>query len=139
MLVGVNSCRFAGVLLCLASLFCVESALSQGDQRGARNYQEILAGRKKLEQLSRQEQLEVIQIHKRMQAARAGGGQSPECRQAREEATNAASELADYARKLRSCAEAQDFSDDCDSEFRRVKSAYDDYESAVSSVSSSCN
>lgn len=134
-----SSRRLAGVLLCLGSLFCAEIALSQDYQRGLRNYQEIGAGRKKMEQLSRQEQQEVLQIHKRVQGARAGTRGSSDCRQAKEEATNAASELANYSRRLRSCAEAEDLSDDCSSEFRRVKNAFGDYESAVSTVTSTCN
>lgn len=133
-----SSRRLAGVLLCLGGFFSSEIVLSQDYQRALRNYQEIGAGRKKMDQLSRQEQQEVLQIHRRVQAARAVGGGSSECRQAKEEATNAASELASYSRRLRSCAESADLSDDCSSEFRRVKNAFGDYESAVAAISSAC-
>lgn len=118
---------------------CSGLAFAQDYNRGVRNYQEVISGRKKLDQLSPQERLEVIQVHRHLEAAKGdGGGQNSACRQARSDARNAASELADYARRLRSCAEAANFDDDCDSEFRRVKNSHSDYESAVSSVQSNC-
>ena len=113
-------------------------AVAQDLQRGLRNYQEIIGGRKKLEQLSPQEQQEVLIIHRRVQARSARSGGSTECRSARDRAEYAASELADYARRLRNCAEAQDYSDDCSSEFRRVRNAHSNYEDAVSSIANSC-
>lgn len=107
-------------------------------QRGFKNYQEVIAGRKKLEQLSPQEKQEVFVIVQRVQA-RSEDGKNPECREARDRAATAATELADRSRKLRNCAEAEDYSEDCSSEFRRVKNAHSEYEDAVSRVSSSCN
>lgn len=62
-----------------------------------------------------------------------------DCEYAKGSAESAASELASYARRLEQCAENEDFSDDCDLEFRRVKSSYEDYESAVSDISSDCD
>lgn len=111
---------------------------AQDMQRGLRNYQEIMSGRMKLEQLSPQQQQEVFLIHRRLEARRQGSNHSPDCQDARNRAQSAAQELADYARRLRSCAESQDFSDDCSSEFRRTRNSHSDYESAVSSVSSYC-
>jgi hypothetical protein len=122
----------------LLGLTLVSLAASQDLQRGLRNYQDIIGGRKKLEQLSPQEQGEVIQVHRLLKARSGKEGASSACRSARSEAANAASELADYSRRLRNCAEAEDFTDDCESEFRRVKNAHSDYESAVSNVSGSC-
>jgi len=64
---------------------------------------------------------------------------SEECRDAKEEAEYAANELEYAARRLASCASNHDYYDDCYSEFRAVKNAYDDYESTVSRVSSECD
>jgi hypothetical protein len=71
-------------------------------------------------------------------SASAQYGYSSDCEDARNDAESAASDLAGYARRLQQCAENEDFSDDCYTEFRRVKSAYDSYESTVSEVSSDC-
>ena len=122
----------------LAALLIAAPVVAQDLQRGLRNYQDIMSGKKKLEQLLPQEKQEVIIIHRRVQAQRDGSGKSPECRDALSRAESAASELANYSRRLRSCAESQDFTDDCSTEFRRVRSAHGDYEDAVSSVSSYC-
>lgn len=117
----------------------MSSASAQDLQRGFRNYQNIVGGRKKLEQLSAAEQQEVYFIARRIRAAQNRRGKSGMCREAQERAESAAQELADYSRKLRNCAESLDFSDDCDTEFRRVRDAHSDYESAVSEVQSECN
>ena len=118
---------------------CNTAAFAQDQQRGIRNYRDILAGRKTLEQLSKQEREEVLIIFRRLRSQAAESGRSSDCRDARSRAESAASELAVYARRLQRCAEGEDFSDDCGSEFRRVSNAYSDYESAVSEVSSYCN
>jgi hypothetical protein len=115
-----------------------QQANAQDWQRAFRNYQEVIEGKKKLEQLSPQERQEVFNVHRRVQAAQADSGASSDCRDAKSRAESAASELATYARRLRNCAEAQDYSNDCSSEFRRTRSAHGDYESAVSSVNSYC-
>jgi len=112
--------------------------LAQDWQRGLRNYKEIIHGKKNLQQLSPQEQQEVFAVMRQVELQEKGS-KSSECRDAIGRAESAASELADYARRLRNCAEAQDYSDDCDTEFRRTRSAHDDYESAVSSFQSYCN
>lgn len=98
-----------------------------------------MAGRKKLDQLMPQEQQEVLIIFRRLKAAQNKTGKSSGCRDAQERVESAASELADRSRKLRNCAESQDYSEDCGSEFRRVRNAHSDYENAVSSVRSECN
>lgn len=122
----------------LLLLTVATGAICQDLQRGLKNYQEIMGGRRKLEQLSPQERSEVIQVHRHIQAQRGDNNASSACRDSRSRATNAASELADYSRRLRSCAESVDFSDDCSSEFRRVRGAHDEYESAVTDVGSNC-
>lgn len=43
-------------------------------QRGIRNYQEIMAGQKRVEQLSPQELQEVLAIHKAIESQAGGGG-----------------------------------------------------------------
>lgn len=113
-------------------------AHSQDLQRGLKNYQEIMRGTKNLDQLSPQEKQEVIIIYQQLNTWRSGNDKSPDCQDALSRAESSASELADYARRLRNCAESQNYNDDCSSEFRRVKNSYSDYESAVSSVGSYC-
>ena len=127
------------IILLLTLLVAGRAADSQDLQRGFKNYQDIIAGRKKLEQLSPQEQQEVLMVFKRVKGAQSRNDKSPTCQDAQDRAESAASELADRARKLRNCAESQDYTDECDTEFRRVRSAHGDYESAVSSVKSDCN
>ena len=118
----------------LAIAFCSQQTNAQDLQRGLKNYQEIIGGKKKLEQLSPSEQQEVFIINK---LVRNNTGSS-ECRDAKSRAGSAASDLANYARRLQNCAEAQDYSDDCSSEFSGARSAHSDYEDAVSSVGSYC-
>ena len=64
---------------------------------------------------------------------------SSDCRDAWDNADSYASDVASYAKRLVRCVESGDYHDDCYSEFRRVKSAHSDYESAASEVSSYCN
>ena len=130
---------FALPILCVPTLLLAQAPQEQAInlQRGLRNYQEVVSGKKKLEQLSPQERQEVLLVYRRIKA-QSDEGKSPDCRDARSRAESAASELSDRSRKLRNCAEAQDYADDCSSEFRRVKNAQSDYEDAVSSVNSEC-
>jgi len=120
-------------------MLVVGAACAQDFQRGLRNYQDVMAGRKKLEQLSPQERSEVIQVHRALRSRGTGEGKSAECRNAINEARDAASELADQSGRLKRCAEAEDLEEDCSSEFSRTRSAHSDYESAVSDVGSYCN
>lgn len=108
-------------------------------QRGFKNYQAIASGEKKFDQLSAEEQTEVLIIYRMLSAPSGPSNNSYECRDAWDQAESAADDLASYAKRLKNCAEGRDFDDDCYSEFRRTKSAYDDYESAVSDVQSYCN
>lgn len=61
-----------------------------------------------------------------------------ECENARSEAESAASYLASDAQRLLSCAESEDFFDDCSSEYSSVSSSHSDFEDAVSEVSDYC-
>jgi hypothetical protein len=128
------------LLLCwfLGLSFASSLSFAQDLKRGLRNYQAILKGSKTLKDLTNQERQEVYIIHRRVQAQRYRSSGSQECQDAVRRAADAASELADYSRRLRNCAEAEDFTDDCSSEFSRVRSAHSDYEDATSSVSSYC-
>jgi hypothetical protein len=131
-----------GVKLCIpVTLFLLLAAMevcAQDLQRGLRNYRELMAGRVRLEQLSPQEQQEVLLVYRRVSAASSDSGESSDCRDARVRAEAAATELAGRARKLASCADSQNFDDDCSTESRRVRSAHGDYESASYSVRSEC-
>jgi len=137
---------FSTVAHCLSTTTLVFCSLCfsgyvfpQDLQRGLKNYQEILGGKKKFDLLTPEEQREVLLIHRRRERVRIDGGAgSSDCADAKIRADSAASELANYARRLRNCAETQDFSDDCSSEFRRVRNAHSEYESAVSSFGSAC-
>jgi hypothetical protein len=125
-------------LLAIALLFLSAPSHPQDLQRGLKNYQAIMRGEKTLEQLSPQEKNEVILVYSRINPRPSEDEESSNCENARSRARNAASELADYARRLRNCAASEDFGNDCSSEFRRVKNSHSDYESAVSEFSSYC-
>lgn len=71
-------------------------------------------------------------------AASAQYGDS-DCSDATDRATSAAGDLSIYTRRLQRCADSGDLSDDCSTEFRRVKNTHGDYESAVSDVSMYCD
>jgi hypothetical protein len=57
---------FATLLVALATMLMHVQVSAQDLQRGLRNYQEVMAGRKKLEQLSAQERQEVMIILRRI-------------------------------------------------------------------------
>ena len=122
------TCRalVTGILLALLAVPIVQA---QDMQRALRNYQAVMSGAMKLDQLSPTEQEEVLFLYRRMKATE---GKTPECRDAKSRAQSAASDLSDYARRLRNCAEAQNWDDDCSTEMRRSRNAHSDYESAVS-------
>ncbi len=66
-------------------------------------------------------------------------GYNSDCEDARSAAESAASDLAGHSKRLQRCAESGDYSDDCSTEFRRVRSSHSGYESAASEVSSYCD
>lgn len=100
-------------------------------------YRDVISGRRKMESLTAEERAMVLAVHRSLRRA-APSGASSECRDALERAQSAASEVASYSRRLSSCVEDGDHRDDCSSEFRRVRNAHSDYESAVSEVQSYC-
>jgi hypothetical protein len=106
--------------------------------RGLRNYKAVLNGGKQLDDLSEAEKQEVFAVARIMQSRTSDSG-SEECVEAQERAGAAAAELANYARRLRNCAESNNFSDDCSTEFSRVRNAHSEYESAVAEVGSYCD
>ena len=65
-------------LITVALLISFAASASADLQRGIRNYQEIMAGRKKVEQLSREELQEVLAVHKAQgrQRGKSSGGSS---------------------------------------------------------------
>lgn len=101
-------------------------------------YQQVVRGEKKLENLTPDEKKQVIIMH-RILSRSSDDEESEECREAKERAESAADELAYYAKRLKDCAENYNFSDDCCSEYKRTKNAFDEYEAAVSEVSSECD
>lgn len=128
------------VLLCIFLITVpIHSTIAQTGtdyQDAFKLYLQVIRGEKKFEELTAKEKQQVIMIHGIMSR---DNYNNEECREAREEAESAAVELETAARRLANCAGTHDFSDDCYSEFRRVKSAYDDYESAVSRVCAECD
>lgn len=114
------------------------SAQAQDIQRGARNYKLLLDGKLRLESLPKDQQAEVLMVYRRVRATQLASHASQACRDAASAARDAAHELARRAKRLAVCAEAGDLDDDCDTEFRRVKRAHEDYESASSTQQSEC-
>lgn len=61
-----------------------------------------------------------------------------DCQESKDNAESYRDELESYTKRLYRCIQNNDLTDDCYSEFRRVKSAHSDFESAVSDVGSNC-
>ncbi|QSP95506.1 hypothetical protein LPB19_03555 [Marinobacter salinisoli] len=101
-------------------------------------YQQVITRQIKLESLTPEQQRQVIAIHTSLSRSSCDGC-SDECRDAKEQAESYRSDLETYAKRLYRCVEGNDLTDDCYSEFRRVKSYHSDFESAVSDVSSYCD
>lgn len=106
-------------------------------QRGLENYKAVMAGSKQYGQLSAPEKNEIAAIARVMRRNNPPKNTS-ECRSAWSEARDAADEVSSAASALKSCVDAGDYSEDCSGRFGRVRSAYNDYESAVSDVTSYC-
>jgi len=131
--------RSMALLLTLAAGLLGIPFLSQGQtNQDLILYQQVMSGQRKLESLTAEEQQRVIRIHTLVSRSRCEGC-SEECRDAKDQAESARTELEDYTRKLYRCVGDNDLTDDCYSEFRRVRSAHGDFESAVSEVQSSCD
>jgi hypothetical protein len=67
----------------------------------------------------------------------AGAGPS-ECRDAVDEYKSAKSDVADAVRRYANCVSSSDGHDDCSVEFSTLRSAQDDFESAVANYESEC-
>lgn len=100
-------------------------------------YQSVVSGQKSLEDLTEDEKRRVFIIHSVL--SNSTDNENSDCQNAKEEAESTRNDLIGYTKKLKSCLEYSDLTDDCYSEFRRVKSYHSDYESAVSEVQSYCN
>lgn len=107
-------------------------------QRAQSNYRAIITGQKTIRSLPKEQQTEVYILMKMIRGS-APSNASSDCKDAWDNASSSASDVASYAKRLIRCVEGGDYHDDCYSEFRRVKSAHSDYESAASGVSSYCN
>lgn len=62
--------------MALALVISVSAPVYADFQRGVRNYQEIMAGRKKIEQLNQVELQEVLAVHKALEKQRGSSGGS---------------------------------------------------------------
>src|SRR5262245_41609148 len=60
------------------------------------------------------------------------------CRDAIDRYNSAVSDISSYLRRYASCVSGSQGRDDCSSEFRRLRSAQDDFESAVSAYRNDC-
>ena len=63
---------------------------------------------------------------------------SEDCRDAKDNASSYADDLARYSKKLKKCAENKRFSNNCNREFRKTKRSHRNYKSAVSTAQSEC-
>jgi hypothetical protein len=61
------------------------------------------------------------------------------CRDAIDQYNSAVSDISSYLRRYANCVSGSQGRDDCYSEFRRLKSAQDDFESAVSTFGLNAN
>jgi hypothetical protein len=62
-----------------------------------------------------------------------------DCEDAVQQYNSVLSDMDSTIRRLRSCVADSKARDDCSTEFRRLKSAYDDFETAVSRYRRDCN
>jgi hypothetical protein len=127
-----------GIFIIIMFVLLFLPSNSDGDNNPYLLYQKVISGKINFEELSPEQQFQVIEIHKALKRNRCPGC-SRECRDAKEDAESHRSELEGYVKRLYRCVEDNDLKNDCSSEFRRVKSAYSDFESAVSNVGSNCD
>jgi len=66
-------------------------------------------------------------------------GEIEECQEAKNEVREYQEDLIRYTKKLYECVNNSNYKDDCYFEFRKVKSIYNDFESAISAVDNECN
>ena len=65
------------VVLVIALLGAADVTLAEDLQRGLRNYLDVIEGKKQLEDLTPQEQREVLNIHRRLQGGGSGSSSRP--------------------------------------------------------------
>jgi hypothetical protein len=100
-------------------------------------YQEIITGQKQFNDLKNQDKICVNVIVKMLSRSSAPKN-TDDCEDAWDEANSTADDVVYYSKRLITCVENSDHSDDCYSEARRVRSYHSDYESAVSEVQYEC-
>jgi len=66
-------------------------------------------------------------------------GNQEECQELKEEAKEYREDLMKYTKRLYECLNNSNYTDDCYSEFRKVKSLHSDFESSISDISSECD
>ena len=125
-----------------AALKAEQSAQSTMDEarrrfaQGMALLQEIRSGKRSPQSLSPEEQQLVGSVVRASRAASRSGANSHASMHAT--APDLPRTTRSSSRRLNSCVDSDDFTDDCSSEFRRVRNAHSDYESAVSEVNSYC-
>ena len=67
------------------------------------------------------------------------GADPEECQEAIEKYNTAIQEIADKMKRYSRCLSGSEGNDDCATEFRRLKSAQDDFEYAVNGYRSECS
>ena len=120
------------------SLLCLSVPCNADSNAALQLYQQVISGQKKLDSLSPEQQQQVMMVHGIVSRSSCDGC-SDECRDAKEQAESYRDDLESYTKRLYRCVDGNDLTDDCYSEFRRVKSAHSDFESAVSDVGSYCD
>jgi hypothetical protein len=127
-------------LIVFGALLAVQSANAVDMSNEAfQLYFNVKQGVVSFESLTPAQQRNVIELDMLLSDSSSQSGDSSECREARADADSTSDELARYARRLLRCASSKDFDDDCSTEFRRVKNAFRDYESASSDFDSYCD
>lgn len=122
----------------LVVVFFIHIPAHSSEHEAFRLYQEITTGQKKFEHLSPEQQHQVMIIQRLMNRSKCDGC-TDDCRDAKERAENIRSSLDGYSKQLYRFVESNDLTDDCSTEFRRVKSSQSDFESATSDVRNYCN
>jgi hypothetical protein len=107
-------------------------------ERGLKNYRALLAGEMNFNQLSAEHREEVLMILSIIKN-QGSSDDTEDCKDARDRVSRAADDLESRSKKLMRCASADNYSDDCSTEYRRTKSAHSDYDSAVSNFRSECD
>jgi hypothetical protein len=129
-----NAMRLLTFIL-LLSFFANASAqdLRMTEDNPLQLYNDVLSGRRSATSLTPEEKQQVLLMHDVF--ARSCGRKAGKCQAVCE----AANDLEDAAKNLAQCARRHDFSNDCHSRSRDVRSAADNYESAVSDAAGDCD